>query len=68
MDLDVNKEFLIAIANNSITISTQLTNLISYINDLKIMDEKDIEEVKLKYLCSTHKLRHAPGFNRTLWN
>ena len=52
MDLDVNKEFLIAMANNSITISTQLTNLISYINDLKIMEEKEIEEVKLKYLCS----------------
>jgi len=54
-DLDIDKEFLIAISNNSIRINIQLSEMIQDIKSLGVIHEKEIEE-HLKIRETVHSL------------
>jgi hypothetical protein len=56
-DLDIDKEFLIAISNNSIRINIQLSDMIQDIKSLAVIHEKEIEE-HLKLRETVHFLNN----------
>jgi hypothetical protein len=44
-DLDIDKEFIMAVANNSITMNGQINDLTEDLKSLKILEESELETV-----------------------